>query len=130
MLPRIPLKNSILDLPWLSVEKATILPETRHRLFVANSTNVHQQLLVEINAISTKTNPVIIQNIESKQYTLALRKVSGIGQIELIRTLLNYKESLKIDINESSQSSGKTALDWAAEHGHQQATKLLRSHGG
>ncbi|MGL6029879.1 MAG: hypothetical protein ACRC0M_08880 [Legionella sp.] len=121
---------AMLALPWLTEEKVEALPETRYGLFVMNSNEPHQQLLADINAINAKINAGIIKSIENKQYTLALRKASGIGQIELMRTLLNYKESLNIDINEPSPSSGKTALDWAVEHGQQHAKELLEQHGG
>ncbi|USQ14432.1 hypothetical protein J2N86_03665 [Legionella lytica] len=127
----------VLDLPWLKSTPTAMAGSralSRHGLFPSSSDadlkEPHEQLYNEIKQHCAGKYQPVLEAVEGKQYALALRKVSAIGQIELLNILLSYKDLLGFDINEPSKSNGKTAFDWAAECDSTEAMALIEKHGG
>ncbi|MDR3503309.1 MAG: hypothetical protein P4L79_12095 [Legionella sp.] len=132
--------TGILDLPWFkltspaSTTTASSSALSKHGLFPSTSSadlnELHEQLCSEIKHVCTEKYQSVLDVIQSKQYALALRRVSAIGHIELMSILLRYKDLLGFDINEPSKSNGKTALDWAVKHGSAEPIALIEGYGG
>ncbi|MDF1758804.1 MAG: Fic family protein [Legionellaceae bacterium] len=49
--------------------------------------------------------------INRRNYSLALRRASAFGELQIIKIILSYKTKLAIDVNEQSKNQC-TALDW------------------
>lgn len=72
----------------------------------------------------------LLNAIDKKDYSLALRKASSVVNLPLLKLILSYQEKLKIDVNIPS-SNGYTALDWVMKSNSpkkdiEEATVMLR----
>ncbi|MFJ1269556.1 hypothetical protein ACD661_13395 [Legionella lytica] len=126
--------TEILDLPWFkaSTSPAASSATSIHGLFPPVRSDVeetHAQLSLEIKQCCADKYQSVVEAVQGKQYTLALRKASAVGHIELVSILLSYKV-LGFDINEPSKTSTNTALDWAIKKGHAETAALIEKHGG
>lgn len=65
-------------------------------------------------ALGNKSEESLLLKIQNGEYSVALRNACNKKLFEIIPIILNYKDSLGIDINEQS-SNGNTALDWLIE---------------
>jgi hypothetical protein len=114
-----------IDLPWLSQPRPSAQPVypsisrlSLHSIF--NTTNVeeeekyHNKLLVKIREIcgDREEYKTLIEAVNKKDYSLALRKVSAKCDTALMDVILSFKDELSIDVNKASASNSKTALDW------------------
>jgi hypothetical protein len=95
----------------------------------------HEKLLQRINKLSVnKPDADTMTAINSRQYNLALRKVSAKLQLSMLKILLDFKWHLTIDVNAPS-SNKKTALDWVLSckkpdvYDQRDAKDLLLAHG-
>lgn len=68
---------------------------------------------INVNLIKYKS---FFDAIEQGNYSLALRKACAIGNLDLVKIILQYKRSLNIDVNEPSATNGYTAFDWVQEN--------------
>ncbi|CDZ78438.1 hypothetical protein BN59_02748 [Legionella massiliensis] len=104
--------------------------------FFSDSKDPHALLLQEINSLFKSPSESIknlIQQIEGKNYSLALRNACNRGEFQVIQLLMKYQAQLNININEPSKN-GNTALDWLnAFQGNgpekQKAIELLQESG-
>lgn len=75
----------------------------------------HNKLLLDLDGkctnLSAKNKENLNNAIQSRNYSLALRKVCSACDLDLIKVLLKYKNSLNIDVNAPS-SNKFTAFDW------------------
>ena len=75
-------------------------------------------------------NSTLIEFINKKQYSLALRKACAEGECSFVKLLMKYSDKLKIDLQQTS-SNGNTALMWLekskASDKEKQEIKLLLS---
>ena len=95
--------------------------EPLHKDFVKLSIFNEQtpsKLLLDIEQvnINTRDRASFFESIREKNYSLALRKASAVGNLDLVKVILKYKQNLNININEPSAKNGYTALDWINEN--------------
>ncbi|WP_158618899.1 Fic family protein [Legionella qingyii] len=92
----------------------------------------HERLMTKAKKLCGDNENFIplLNAIDKKDYSLALRKASSVVNLPLLKLILSYQEKLKIDVNLPS-SNGYTALDWVMKSNSpkkdiEEATAMLR----
>ena len=95
----------------------------------------HRQLMSKAKKLCRGNEYFIplLNAIDKKDYSLALRKASAVVNLPLLKLILSYQEKLNIDVNVPS-SNGFTALDWvihsdSPQKDIEEATNILRKFG-
>ncbi|KAL8581058.1 hypothetical protein ACOMHN_012709 [Nucella lapillus] len=67
-----------------------------------------------------------MDEIETRELEEKLREAASIGDIEMLRNLVEVKN---VDINSQNKMNGRTALHWGAKRNHPTVVQYLLSHG-
>lgn len=83
-----------------------------HRTFWKNN-QVDRSLFIEMKKYCQEE--WLVLPLREKKYSLALRRACSKLNLPVIKLLLHYKQqrNLNIEVNESSETTNNTALDWA-----------------
>ena len=83
----------------------------RQHGFLANH-SIDQTIVTRAQRLCS--DPLLLTPLNEKNYALALRRACGGVEYPIVELLLHYtrRHSITIDLNETSTSTGRTALDW------------------
>lgn len=98
-----------------SSDKANTANRNEHEFFSKTSTSkADAQLLADLNKLGLKTIDETIMNpLHQADYNAALRNACYVApDSRIITTILQHKDRLKINVNETSKNSGRNAITW------------------
>ncbi|MBA3536684.1 MAG: hypothetical protein H0T84_08765 [Tatlockia sp.] len=118
-------KEALSDQSWMEAGKlakqnreekiqnsAIVVQGALRRQLFWNKNCAKESLFINLNKIAA--DKLILLPVRDENYALALRRASAGLKLPIVRMILEYREKkgIKIDINATSESSDKTALDW------------------
>jgi hypothetical protein len=118
-------KEALSDQSWMDAGKlakqnreekiqnaAIVVQGALRRQLFWNKNCAQESLFINLNKIGA--DKLILLPIRDENYALALRRASAGLKLPIVKMLLEYREKkgIKIDINATSETSDKTALDW------------------